>query len=246
VRVQLQPAFVLHSRQYRDSSLLLEVFSAEYGRISLLAKGAKRMVRGRSGGAILQPFIPLLLSFSGRTELKTLTASEVAGPALALRGERLFSGIYLNELMVRLLHSQDAYPDLFLVYGEALAALAGTEPIDEVLRRFEFSLLDQLGYGFDLLTEGNSGAPVEAQLWYNYHRDIGLVECGGGDTANHPVFSGADILAIAGGEHSDTSRRTAKRLLRQALAGHLGDKPLKSRELFQRTGRRPQPPGGSL
>ena len=104
MRVQLQPAFVLHSRHYRDSSALVEVFTNEYGRIGLVAKGARRSVRGRASGAILQPFIPLLLSFSGRAELKTLTASEVAGEVRSLKGERLFSGIYLNELLMRLLH----------------------------------------------------------------------------------------------------------------------------------------------
>ena len=147
MRVQLQPAFVLHTRHYRDSSLLLDVFTAQCGRISLVAKGARRPVRGRANAAILQPFIPLLLSFSGRSELKTLTGSEVAGQTQALKGDRLFSGIYLNELMIRLLHQQDAHPSLFVAYGNAVASLGSAESMDDVLRRFEFSLLQELGYG---------------------------------------------------------------------------------------------------
>jgi DNA repair protein RecO (recombination protein O) len=248
VRVQLQPAFVLHSRQYRDSSLLLEVFTTQFGRITLVAKGARRAVRGRSRGAILQPFIPLLLSYSGRSELKTLIGSEVAGVAPALKGERLFSGIYLNELMVRLLHQHDAHPGLFVAYGDAVASLSSEEPLDDVLRRFEFNLLEQLGYGFDLLTEGNSGDPIDGRLWYCYHQDIGLVEQRKGESPSpgQPVFAGSDLLDIARGELSENARRAAKRLFRQALAGHLGGKPLKSRELFARPARRIETRGDVL
>jgi hypothetical protein len=100
--------------------MLLEVLSAEQGRISLVARGARRKIRGGSGSALLQPFVPLLLSFSGRTELKNLNASEAAGRPLPLLGERLFSGLYLNELLVRLLHRHDPHPQLFAAYGSTL------------------------------------------------------------------------------------------------------------------------------
>ena len=152
MRVQLQPAFVLHSRPYRDSSALLEVLTSEFGRISLVAKGARRSVRGRSNGAILQPFIPLLLSFSGRAELKTVTGSEVAGDVVSLKGERLFSGIYLNELLIRLLHRNDTHPNLFIAYADAIATLGGERSMDDTLRQFEFILLEELGYGCSCLT----------------------------------------------------------------------------------------------
>lgn len=235
MRVLLQPAFVLHTRPYRDSSQLLEVLTNEYGRISLVAKGARRARKGQSSAGILQPFIPLLLSFSGRAELKTLTASEVAGEVLSLKGQRLFSGIYLNELLVRLLHRNDPHPDLFIAYGQAISSLGGEAALDEVLRRFEFRLLEELGYSFDLVTDGLSGEPVLAQGWYHYQQEFGLVECGAARSPDMPAYCGADLLAIAGGQLDDSARLAAKRLLRQALAGHLGDKPLNSRALFRRT-----------
>ena len=236
MRVQLQPAFVLHSRHYRDSSALLEVLTPDHGRLGLVAKGARRSVRGRSRGAILQPFIPLLLSFTGRSELKTLTASEVAGEVQTLKGARLFSGIYLNELLMRLLHRHDAHRGLFIAYGHAVASLGGGEHLDDTLRRFEFSLLDELGYSFDLRVDGYSGKDVVEGRSYHYHQEFGLVEQQSGAAADHPVFSGADILAIEQGESSEPVRLACKRLLRQVLAGHLGDKPLKSRDLFRAPG----------
>ncbi len=235
MRVQLQPAFVLHSRNYRDSSHLLEVITAEYGRIALVSKGSRRAVRGRSKGAILQPFIPLLISFTGRNELMTLTGSEVAGPATALAGERLFSGIYLNELVVRLLHRNDAHPGLFIAYGDAVASLGSDEPLDDVLRRFEFNLLEELGYGFDLRVDGHSGEPVEENHWYHYHQEFGLVMQRASLSPDNKVYCGEDLLGIAKGERSEAVRLTSKRLLREALAGHLGEKPLMSRDLFRRS-----------
>jgi DNA repair protein RecO (recombination protein O) len=117
MRVNLQPAYILHSRPYRDSSVILEVFTPEHGRISALARGARRKSRGGSAAALLQLFTPLLLSFSGRGELKTLTAREAAGTAVSLRGDRLYSGLYVNELLVRLLHRYDPHPQLFVAYG---------------------------------------------------------------------------------------------------------------------------------
>lgn len=242
MRVSLQPAYILHSRPYRDSSMLLEVLSAEHGRISLVARGARRKTRGGSGSAMLQPFVPLLLSFSGRTELKNLNASEVAGRPLPLLGERLFSGLYLNELLVRLLHRHDPHPQLFAAYGSTLDALAGGAEIDDSLRRFEFALLGELGYGFELDIDGSSGEAVQALDWYHYHPDYGLVARGPGVDAARPAFRGADLLALAANDFGGSARLTAKRLLRLVLAHQLGDAPLRSRELFRvqsRSGRDP-------
>ncbi len=233
MRVALQPAYVLHSRPYRDSSALLEVFTAQQGRISLLARGARRRTRGGASGALLQPFMPLLLSFSGRAELKNLGATESAGPARMLRGERLFSGLYLNELLVRLLHRYDPHPQLFAAYGATLEALAGSEPVDDSLRRFEFTLLGELGYGFSLDMDGLSGEAVQDGHWYHYHPDWGLVARGPGVDSAQPAFAGAQLLAMAAGGFGGQARGTAKRLLRQVLAAHLGEAPLRSRELFR-------------
>jgi len=233
MRISLQPAYVLHSRPYRDSSALLEVLTAEYGRVSLVARGARRRKRGGTANALLQPFTPLLLSFSGRSELKTITATEAAGRAVTLRGDKLFSALYVNELLVRLLHRHDAHPQLFAQYGTTLAALSESEAVDDVLRHFEFFLLDDLGYGFDLTVDGRSGEPVAAGDWYQYHPELGLVARAGVSDPSLPVFAGSEVLQIARGEFGGAARPAAKRLLRQVLATHLGDAPLKSRDLFR-------------
>jgi DNA repair protein RecO (recombination protein O) len=233
MRVNLQPAYILHSRPYRDTSLLLEALTAEHGRISLVARGARRKTRGGSSAALLQPFTPLLMSFSGRSEMKNLGGSEVAGRALMLRGERMFSGLYINELLVRLLHRHDPHPQIFAAYGSALEALADHGPVDEVLRRFEFTLLDELGYGFDLRVDGRTGEAVQAQDWYHYDPDCGIFAHSGISEPTLPAFAGADLLAISAGEFGGGARLTAKRLLRQALAFHLGEAPLRSRDLFR-------------
>lgn len=234
MRVKLQPAFILHSRPYRDSSQILDILTAEYGRITLVAKGSRRRQRGGSSAAVLQPFIPLLISFSGRSEMKTLTASEVAGSPRTPGGARLFSGLYLNELLVRLLHRHDPHPTLFLAYGDAISALKNDSAVDEVLRQFEFTLLQELGFGFELSVDGGSGEAISAERWYRYDDEYGLVWEGAAAASGRPIYPGNDLLVMAGGEFGEPVKGTAKRLLRQALAGHLGDAPLKSRELFRR------------
>ena len=233
MRVNLQPAYILHSRPYRDTSALLDVFTAEHGRISLVARGARRQSRKGSKTALLQPFTPLLLSFSGRAELKTLTATEAAGVAFALRGDRMFSAMYVNELMVRLLHQNDPHPALFAAYGTALQSLADDEALDAVLRRFEITLLDELGYSFEFNVDGASGQPVCESRRYCYDPEYGLVALG--EAADKPSagYAGSDLLQMACGEYGGDVRFTAKRLLREVLAAHLGDMPLRSRELFR-------------
>lgn len=249
MRVNLQPAYVIHSRPYRDSSALLDVFTAEYGRIGLVARGTRRPSRRGSGAALLQPFIPLLVSFSGRTELKTLVATEAAQSGFELHKERVFSGMYINELLVRLLHRNDAHPALFSAYDQALKALAGDELVDTVLRRFEYQLLDELGYHFDLGTEGVSGQPVQPTRVYRYERGVGLVGSRNVSDSDGAVYAGAELLSMAAGDFGGSARAAAKRLLREALAEHLGDAPLRSRELFRAAASRPEPaispaPGG--
>ena len=230
MRVQLQPAYLLHQRPFRDTSQLLELFTAEHGRISLVARGVRRRSRGGSVAALLQAFTPLLVSFSGRSELRTLTQVEAVAPTRLLRGEHLYSALYLNELLVRLLHRHDPHPALFAAYGEALELLQGGADLDRVLRSFELSLLDGLGYSFSLREDGRSGEPLRDEAWYLFDPDLGLVEAPAGAS---PVYPGADLLAIGRGDYSDGAGRTAKRLMREALAVHLGPAPLRNRELFR-------------
>ena len=232
MRVNLQPAYLLHRRPYRDSSQLLELFTAEHGRLSLVAKGVHRKARGGTTGAVLQPFVPLLVSFSGRGELKTLTHAEVAGSPRRLTGATLFSGFYLNELMVRLLHRHDPHPPLFASYGDTLTALGQGDSADSVLRRFELDLLQELGYSFALDAEADTGECLDRDGWYRLEPERGLVACVGG-VAEVQRYYGGDLLAMASGDFSGSAARTAKRLLRHALAAQLGDTPLRSRALFR-------------
>lgn len=233
MRVSLQPAYLLHSRPYRDSSLLLDMFTAEHGRVSLIGRGAQRRSRGGSQAALLQPFRPLLVSFAGRAEQKPLLAVEAAGALPALRAERLFSGLYLNELLVRLLQRHDPQQPLFALYGATLECLATKPVVDADLRRFEFGLLDALGYGFDPAHDGHSGLPVAQGGWYQYQAEFGLVACDTAAVAPGARFAGGDLLGIAAGHYEGEYGAAAKRLLRQALASHLGERPLHSRELFR-------------
>jgi DNA repair protein RecO (recombination protein O) len=233
MRAALQPAFILHHRPYRDTSLLLEVFTPEQGRLSLVAKSARRRARGGSNVALLQAFSPLLLSFSGRSELKTMTAVEPAGPAFQLRGERVYSGMYMNELLVRLLHRHDPHPQLFAAYGQAVEALVDAPAVDAVLRRFELTLLHELGYSIDFSVAGDTGDPVVEDGWYGYEPDRGLVARRDLAEAAAPLYAGKDLLRLADGDVGGPALLTAKRLLRQVLSEHLGQIPLRSRDLFR-------------
>lgn len=169
----LKRGFVLHRRDYRNTSLLIELFTADEGRLACVAKGAKSAPRGRSAlAALLQPFQPLWLSWVGRGEVKTLTRAEAAAPSIALVAERLYCGFYLNELLTRLIDREDPHEALFVFYQQALADLA-SEPLDAVLRRFELRLLEELGYALDLRSD-RQGKPIEPVHDYRYTSDQGL------------------------------------------------------------------------
>ena len=232
LRVHLQPSFLLHRRPFRDSSQLLEVFSLDYGRVSLVARGTARRRRGGALAALLQPFRPLLLSFSSRGDLGTLTAAEAGGDLPVPAGERLFSALYVNELLTRLLHRHEAHAALFTAYGRTLEDIAATAPLAECLRRFELQLLDELGYGVDLTREAQSGLPLDARSRYRIDTQQGPLRVDEVREADRELFPGAVLLAIAAGEVGGAQAAHAKRLTRLLLAPHLGDEPLRSRLLF--------------
>lgn len=232
MRVQLQPAFVLHTRPYRDTSLLVEVLTRDYGRLTLVARG-QRQARQKARRPI-QPFTALLVSWQGRSDLKTLTAAENYTTSAFLKGSYLYSGLYANELLMRLLPQGDAQGAIFLAYQHLLRCLVEEDSLEVVLREFEFHLLEELGYGLDLGFEANSGAPILADGVYQYVSDSGFVAVDKNSPQAASGFVGKDLLAIASADYSQKeTRRAAKRLARLALAPHLGNKPLKSRELFR-------------
>ncbi len=230
MRVALQPCFVLHSRQYGDTSLIVELFTKDYGRISLLAKGY-RSQKKRSQN--LQAFNELMVSWQGRGELKTLTAIESSIVPKQLVGVRLYSGLYVNELLMRLLQKADAHSELYQDYANLLYDIHSDKDIEISLRKFEFKLLAELGYALDCEMEADTDQKIQADQVYRYIADQGFFPAANYDQQKREMFVGEDLLNIAAGKfESLASKRAAKRLVRLALAPHLGDKPLKSRELF--------------
>jgi DNA repair protein RecO (recombination protein O) len=233
----LQPGYVLHRKPYRDSSLLIEAFSENHGRLGLVARGARSRRGGLAG--VLQPFQPLLLSWSGRGELHTLTGAEAQHTLPLLQGESLISGFYLNELLMRLLPRDDPHPHLYRRYAATLQQLASGAMDEWLLRLFERDLLQELGYGLLLTHEGGSGEMVEADARYCYHAEFGPQrQRDNGETCLS--VHGDTLLRLAQGSEADArSRSEAKRLMRGVLSGYLGSRPLASRELFrQRYGTR--------
>jgi DNA repair protein RecO (recombination protein O) len=226
-RNELQPAFVLHRRPYSNTSLLLEVFLLHEGRMPLLAKGA---TAGRAlGASLLQPFLPLLVSRSGRGEVRTLGHFEAAGPPLPLRGQQLYCGFYVNELMVRLVQREEPHPALFAAYKETLRRLVEEGDPEPALRRFEVGLLAELGYALLLEREAEADRVLDPAARYDYVIERGPVAAPGGE------LGGSTLLKLAGGEAlAGDERREARRLLRRVLDHYLGGRPLKSRELFVR------------
>jgi len=236
-RVELAAGFVLHRRAYRDTSLIVELFTRDYGRLSAFARAARGP---RSRFAPLQPFRPLLLSWSGRGEAPTLTAAEGDGPPPpALSPGYLFSAFYLNELLLKLTVAHDPQRELYLHYAATVARLGDGAPLDEVLRHFENRLLQLLGYGSELAVEAG-GRPVEAEAYYYFRPGAGVwpVGAGVGDRAGDAGAAGAAgavpgrvLLALAAQlPLSDAEgQRQARAVLRAAL-----DHCLEGRELATR------------
>ena len=250
MRVEFQPAYVLHTRPYRDTSLLLELLTPDWGRLSAVAKGVRRGKSQRR--PLLNPFIPLLVSFQGRGNLQTLTGVEADGPGHRLQGLGLYSGFYLNELLVRVIGEWDASPAIYGDYQQVLQHLSQMTPgspvpeevpsesPEPILRLFEWNLLSHLGYGVDFNREAKTGADIQAHSLYRFDPEAGFIgpqpvdpETLGG-AARASLFRGEDLLACDREDFSSAqTRAAAKRLSRLMLQPLLGSKPLKSRDLFK-------------
>ena len=230
-RIALQPAYVLHARPYGDTSLLMEVFSLEYGRVGLVARGARRP--GARMRAALQPFRSLLLSWSGRGDLFTMSAVEEAGATYVLQGEALIAGFYVNELLVRLTQRHDPYVGLFTVYSQTLESLATQPALQPILRLFEKNLLEELGYGL-ALEEDVQGNPIQPERNYQYQVETGAVALESEAPMGGNSVRGATLLALGRNEPlSQEGLGEAKRLMRYVLAHYLGASPLRTRQLFR-------------
>jgi DNA repair protein RecO (recombination protein O) len=214
-----QPAYVLHARPYRETSLLLECLTRDHGRVGVVARGVRRE-RARLQRAQLEPFQPLALDLLLRGELATLRGAEPAGPPRRLVGDAGLAGLYINELVVRLTGRQDPLPDLFDAYARTLGRLAEATALAWQLRRFERDLLSAIGYALQLDAEADTGEPVAPEGWYRYEVEHGPVVA----PARAPrAIRGSDLLDLAADRCPDVAGLAAlRRLMRELIRFHLG------------------------
>lgn len=228
-RVAGQPAFVLHSYPYKETSLIVDVFSRDYGRIALIAKGAKRPHSKLRG--VLQTFQPLSVGWSGKGDVRTLIQAEWIGGLLPLEKSALLCGFYLNELLVKLLARDDAHPVLFDHYIATLNELAHDEPAPIVLRKFERALLKETGVGGNFTKCAATGQPIEESKIYVVDPERGPRPAHPSDTA--PRVSGKTLLDMEREDYADSATQTqSKFLMRFLLAHHLGGAPLNTRQIL--------------
>ena len=228
-RVHHQPAFVLHSYPYKETSLIVDVFTRDYGRIALVAKGAKRPLSKLRG--VLQTFQPLALTWSGKSEIRTLIAAEWVGGLLPLEKSALLCGFYLNELLVKLVARDDPHPALFDHYVTTLNQLAHQEPAPIVLRQFERALLKETGVAGDFTRCTSTRQPVEPGAEYVVDPESGPRLARVADSWPH--VSGKTLLDMEREDYSDAvTQSQSKVLMRFLLAHHLGGTPLNTRQIL--------------
>lgn len=224
--------FLLHRRAYRETSYLISIFTLERGKVSAMVKGVRGSKNDKK--SLLQPFQALLISVSGKHELKNLQQLESTGPMLSLTANALFSAMYLNEILNRLLAVEIPQPEIFVLYQHSLHALAGSGDIEPILRQFELGLLNELGYGLDLAHDSDTGQMLTPERYYQLIPEQGLREVSSQVGARF-CFSGKILHQVAIEQWDKASLQCAKRITRMALAALLGTKPLTSRELFKQT-----------
>ena len=227
-----QPAFVLHSYPFRETSLVVETFTRSAGRVAVVARGARRPKSALRG--VLLAFQPLLLSWSGKGELHTLIRAEWQGAYAPLRGRALMCGFYLNELLLKLLARHDAHEGLYDAYASTLRELAAGGDPANVLRAFEKQLLSELGYALTLDQEADTGRPVVAQQTYTYVIERGPVPAKADAPAAGLELSGQTLLDIQRGDYaSSITQQQSKALMRMLINHLLGDQVLHTRQLLR-------------
>lgn len=232
---ELHRCWLLHARPYRDTSLLLDLFTEDEGRVGAIARGVRAVGKGKaiSKRSLLQPFVPLQVALSGRGELRTLGQTEALAAGLPLIGERLLSALYVNELLVRLLPAHEKESAVFDDYSRLLQALAGNDELEPLLRNFELQLLDVLGYGLQLTHDAATGEVIVGSHWYQLQQEGGFIRQPANVSDTLTLYAGNDLIALARRDFSTVeTRRAAKRLLRSVLQQHLGSRELSSRALF--------------
>lgn len=229
------PAFVLHARPWRETSLLIDWFTEDQGRLTGRLQGARQVGRKARGRPL--PFQCLALGLTGRGEIRTVTTVDALEPARLLTGRPLAAGFYLNELLIRTLHREEPMPELFAVYWDAVRRLEQeADTLVVTIRRFERELLDVLGVGFDWTRTAEEGLPIEADAWYAVDPALGILapEYGVPRSMDGRV-PGHVLLAIARdqGLTDAADRRFARNLMQRLLAEHAGRAPFHSRLLWQ-------------
>jgi DNA repair protein RecO (recombination protein O) len=229
-KISEQPAFVLHSYPHRETSLIIDVLTRDHGRIALVAKGAKRPHSALRG--VLQTFQPLALSWSGKSELRTLTGAEWVGGMLPLTGDALLCGFYVNELLVKFCGREDPHPQLFQHYVVTLARLAHDEPAVQVLRSFERVLLRETGYAMALSRTVTRKA-VLPEGRYVFDPERGVREASDDLPAQWPVIAGQTLLDMEADDyHRPQTVAQSKTLMRFLLNTYLGGTPLATRQIL--------------
>ncbi len=230
-RIQDEPAFVLHSYPFRETSLVLEVFSRQHGRVPLVARGARRPRSALRG--LLMGFQPLTLSWFGKHELRTLHGAEWQGGQPQLQGTALLCGFYLNELLLNLMARDDPHEALFDYYQQTLLRLAQEDDHAFTLRCFEKHMLQELGYALRLETEADSGKAIVPDLSYRYILELGAV-AETADSSQGMQLMGKTLLDMAADDYRDVnSARQSKQLMRMLLDHHLAGKTMHTRELMR-------------
>lgn len=229
--VDLQSAFVLHQRAYRDTSAIVEFLTHDYGRVSLIAKGVKG--KKKSFGAALQPFAPVVISWRGRGELKNLSSIEQKSFPKHFTQPVLLSALYLNELLIRLLPKFDSCEAVYDRYAEIISLFGQDTDVEPLLRLFEKQLLESLGYELNLTIEASSGKPISEEKHYYFLPDEGPVKIAMDSIGSRQSYSGSSLIAFSNDDYSNRETlEAAKKITRLALKPLLGSKPLKSRELY--------------
>ena len=225
MRVQQQQSWVLHTRPYRESSLLLELFTRDHGRVALVAKG----VRGKKNATPPRQFVQALASWVGRGPLFTLTECELSA-GLGLQGDALACGFYVNELLLRMLEPLDVHESLFATYTRTIEQLTSDRSHSATLRVFEHELLRECGYAPDFGFTWQTGEPIRADRHYQLQSERGFVEVHKSDSS----VSGEQLIAISASDFTSPAvRKAARQLFASALRPHLGQKPLASRDLLR-------------
>ena len=229
-----QPVFILHTYPFKETSLVVEMFSQDFGRIAAVAKGARRPLSAMRG--MLQSFQQLAGTWSGKNELKTLHGLEWMTGLTLLRGDALMCGFYMNELLLRLLPRDDAHAQLFEYYAQTIQLLSSLQhapasgQLAEIMRRFELKMLQELGYAVPLNHDEN-GEIIHADETYRFEADYGA--CAPSATKHGVLIQGSSLLDMARGNYSNVTTQTqSKQLMRYLLQHYLGEKPLHTRQLL--------------